>query len=161
MDSFETNTENGSVASATMAKCAVGYSNSNATVGNQSLQANVTVGGGCNLTTWTGFAPNKWPDVTQVIMDVYVDPSLVTGTYHQLRIVESSAADNYWSPMTVNVDVVAGAQSVTFNVDWTQGSLTAASTLSNLIFVWNTDSTTTGSFYFDNIRLKNGAGCNP
>jgi hypothetical protein len=94
-------------------------------------------------------------------MDVYVDPSLVTGTYHQLRIVESSAADNYWSPMTVNVDVVAGAQSVTFNVDWTQGSLTAASTLSNLIFVWNTDSTTTGSFYFDNIRLKNGAGCNP
>jgi hypothetical protein len=160
MDSFETASENGTL-SAAATVCSVGYSTSYATLGNKSFQAAITIAGGCNLFSWTGFAPSKWPDVTDVIMDVYIDPGLISGATNQLGLFESSAASGWWTQITDYTDVVAGSQSVTLTVDWAKGKLTSASVLSNLILVWNNNGTGTGSVYIDNVRLSNGVSCNP
>jgi hypothetical protein len=155
MDSFESPTENGTWDANTTNHISVGYSTSNATLGSHSLQVGVTVAGGCNMTNWYNFDPARWTNVTKVVMDLTADASLCTGgTYYQLQMVgQSSSNGKYWAPITVPTSITAGSQSVTFAIDWTQGNMTPADLISNIVFVWNTDGTGTGNMYFDNVRL--------
>jgi len=159
IENFETATENGSWAA--VANCTLSYTTSHATLGSKALQADVTTGGGANLLAWTSFSPSAWTNVKQVVMDIYVDSSLVSGSYNQLSLVENSAAGGYWSSITDNADIVAGQQSVTFNIDWALGSVTGTTPMGKLLLVWNTNGTGTGNLSIDNVRLKSGASCNP
>jgi hypothetical protein len=159
IENFESATENGSWAA--VANCTLSYTTSHATLGSKALQADVTTGGGANLLAWTSFSPTTWTSVTQVIMDIYADSSLVSGSYNQLSLVENSAAGGYWSSITDNADIVAGQQSVTFNIDWALGSVTGTTPMGKLLLVWNTNGTGTGNLSIDNVRLKSGASCNP
>jgi hypothetical protein len=160
MSSFETPYDNGTVAS-DASSYSISYSPNHATQGVNALQSTLLTGGGSHLFYWSGFFPNRWPDVAQVVMDVYVDPNLIGSGYNQLSLV-ATGTGTYWNLITANVGVVAGAQSVTFNVDWSLGTMNpATATVTGLYLLWNTGGTGTGVFSIDNVRLLNGPSCNP
>jgi len=161
MNSFETTTENGTL-SAPSTISSISYSTTYHTLGSQSLQVAVTQGMAGQMLQWGSFVPGRWTGATQIVIDYTADASLFNGTYHQITLVaQSSASSKWWAPVTVPTAITAGTGSVTFAIDWTQGTMTASDLISNLIFVWNTDSTGMGNFYFDNVRIYNGASCNP
>ncbi len=78
-----------------------------ATQGTLALDINLTTAGANNLVNWSNFVPARRANVTQVIIDLTADPSLITGgTYYQLQLVaQSSTADKYYAPITVPVNV--------------------------------------------------------
>ena len=131
-------------------------STANMTQGTGDLQVNVTTANNWNTQIFnlTGFTPNVWSNVTQVVMDVYVSPSLISGgsTYHQFTILADSSTLGQ-QPIADYPGLNAGANSVTFNISFAGAGFPSTTPLTQLWFVYNTDSTGTGSFYVDNIRL--------
>jgi mannan endo-1,4-beta-mannosidase len=134
-------------------------STTDVTQGTGSLQVNVTTANNWNLQilNLTGFTPNVWSNVAQVIMDVYVSASLISSgsTYHQFTILADSAILGQ-QPISDYPNLNAGANSVTFNITFANAGFASSTPLTQLWFVYNTDSTGTGSFYVDNIRLVQG-----
>ncbi len=135
---------------------ALSLSTLNVTQGSHSLAVAVTTNVRWNneIMNLTGFSPNVWTGVGQVIMDVYVSPSLISSgtTYSQLVLAASSAALGQWQ-ISNYAWLNTGANSVTLNIDYSAGGLSRTDTLTELYFIFNTDSTGTGTFYLDNIRL--------
>jgi len=154
----ESMTENGTWNGTNAART---ISTSNATQLTHSLQVNVTTAANWNtqIMNLTGFAPNVWSGVAQVVMDVYVSSSLIStgSTYHQFTILADSAAYGQ-QPISDYPSLSAGSNSVTFNISFSGSSFSSATTLTQLYFVYNSDSTGTGSFYVDNIRLIQNCG---
>jgi hypothetical protein len=149
----ETPTENGTWSGTNATRS---LSTSNATQGTTSLAVNVTTASDWNteIMNLSGFTPNVWSGVGQVILDVYVSASLLTGSYHQLALQAASASLDQ-QPITPDYPTIhTGANSVTFNVDFSQGGLSPTDVLTKLYIIYNTDSTGTGIFYLDNIRLN-------
>jgi hypothetical protein len=160
VSSFESAFENGTVSSAS-GNASLSYSPLHTTLGNNALQILLGVGGGANLINWSGFFPNRWPDATEIDMDVYVDPALIGSGYNQLQLV-AQGTGSQWNPITSNVDVVAGAQTLIFPINWNMGTMNPlTATVTNLLLVWNTGGTGTGTFSIDNFRLRNSPSCNP
>ena len=137
-------------------------STTNKTQGTGDLQVNVTTASNWNLGIFnlSGFTPNVWSNVVQVIADVFVSSSLIsTGSaYHQLTLLADSASLGQ-QPISDYPNLNAGANSVTFNISFAGAGFPATTPLTQLYFVYNTDSTGTGSFYVDNIRLV--TNCSP
>ena len=158
---FDSPFENGTVASANP-KVSVAYSSDHATQGLQALQLTLSPGGSANLVKWSGFFPNRWPDAMEIVADVYVDPGVIGTGYNQIQLVLDGTGGNGWSPITGNVDVVAGAQTLTFPLNWSLGTMNpATATVTALYFVWNTGGTGTGTITVDNVRIRNSVSCIP
>lgn len=133
-----------------------------ATQGSNSLAVSIA-----NPSSWndqfiqlSGFTPNTWTNTTQLVMDMYVDASVLTGTTYNQMFLEASTGGtpgSGWQYITSNhPSLVAGANSVTFTIDWTasSGTITAASPLDMLVIVLQTGGTSgTGNVYVDNVRL--------
>lgn len=161
LSGFESPYDNGMVAIPSGTNASLAYGPTYATQGTNALQVTLATGGSAKLIYWSGFFPNKWTDVTKVVMDVNVDPALIGAGYNQLSLV-CAGTGTYWSPMSAYKDVVAGSQSVTFDIDWTQGTFNPVTgTLSGLYVAWNAGGTGTGTFTFDNVRILNGPSCAP
>lgn len=121
-----------------------------------------------DVTTYTGFnkililnsvdQPN-WAAVTAVLMDVYVDSALVTGTtYCQLTLQADSTVQGAYgtgiSPGSTNL--TGGVeQTVSIPVSFGAGTILPASPLSKLYLILNSGGSTAnvGNIYIDNIRL--------
>ncbi len=121
-------------------------SKSHVTQGLTSLDVNINTAAGWNdqAMILSGIPITNWTNVGQLVMDLYVDPSLVAGsTYSQLEIV-----DQNYSTISNTVGIVAGQQSVTFLITGVGSSTTG------IRFIYNNNSTNgKGNFYLDNIRL--------
>jgi mannan endo-1,4-beta-mannosidase len=150
----ENGTWNGTNASQTL-------STTDVTQGNHSLQVNVTTANNWNIQIMnlSGFTPNVWSGVAQVVMDVYVSSSLISSgsTWHQLTLLADSAAIGQ-QPIADSPNINVGANTVTFNISFAGAGFPSTTALTQLYFVYNTDSTGTGSFYVDNIRLIQNCG---
>ena len=134
----------------------------NVTQGTYSMDVDVTTkpSGGWNdqIMDLTGFSPSVWTGVSQLILDVSVDPSLVTGsTYSQLWLfADSSSVGDYYQQIASYVNLQAGSQSVTFNVNYSLSvsQVAPSDALSKVYLIYNTNSSNgTGNFYVDNFRL--------
>jgi hypothetical protein len=128
-----------------------------------------------DVTTYTGFnkflilnsvdQPN-WAAVTEVLVDVYLDSALVTGTsYCQLTLQADSTVQGVYgtgiSPGSTNL--TGGVeQTVSIPVSFGAGTITPTSPLSKLYFILNSGGSTAnvGNIYIDNIRLVSSA-CPP
>lgn len=157
---FETAYDNGTVASIA-SNISLSYSPLHATQGTNALQVALNTGGGANLFKWSGLFPNKWSDAASIMVDAYVDPSVIGTGFNQLYwVVEGTGTS--WSIITSTQDVVAGAQTLTFPIDWTLGTFNhTTGTVTGLYLVWNAGGTGTGTITVDNFRLLNSATCNP
>ena len=127
------------------------------TQGTGSLQVNVTTGATWNdqMFDLNNFSPSNWTGVSQLMLDVYVPASLLAGTtYNNLYLFASSAAVGENSISADGPSLVAGwNKNLTFNIDFTQGSITPGSALIELFFIFSSSGTNTGTLYVDNIRL--------
>jgi hypothetical protein len=136
-------------------------STTDVTQGTHSLQVNVITANNWNtqIMNLSGFTPNVWSGVAQVVMDVYVSASLIStgSTYHQFAILADSAAIGQ-QLISDYPNINAGANSVTFNISFAGAGFPSTTALTKLYFVYNTDSTGMGSFYVDNIRLIQNCG---
>jgi GH18 family chitinase len=131
------------------------------TQGSNALYANITVTAGWNdqIANLSGFSPSSWTGYTQLRMDVYAASSLVAGsTYAGLLLRADCAtcgAGLWYQPISADQPgLVAGAQTLTWNLDFSQGTIPAGSPISRLTLVFNNNSTApTGALYLDNLRL--------
>ena len=131
-----------------------------------------------NVTTYAGFnqflifnsvdQPN-WSAVTAVLMDVYVDSALVTGTtYCSLTLqADSSAQGAYGKNISPGSTNLTGGveQTVSIPVSFGAGgagAITPTSPLSKLYLILNSGGTpaNVGNIYIDNIRLVSSS-CPP
>ncbi len=153
-NSFETftgtnpyTTENGSLApdsnNPTLSQTTTG-----ATDGSNALDIDITNNGGWNqLVDWSGFAQSDFTNVTQILMDVTVDSSLIqtgAGAYNQLALVANPST---WTPITGNIDITTGLQTVVFTVSG------APAQVNDLLLIFNTGGSGTGNIYVDNVRF--------
>jgi hypothetical protein len=129
-------------------------------LGTPYLDVNITTGASFNqnMLILTGFAPTVWSNVTQMIANVIVDSSVVAGTnYDQFLVVaDSSSSSEYFQPIaTSDPNLVAGAQSVTWILNFTAaGNMPPTASLSKLTFINNSSSSTNlGNIYINNIQL--------
>ena len=162
VNGFESLTDNGAVTTVVGSPATVFLSTTHVTQGSACLGINLPTGGSNKLIHWTGFTPSNWQTMTQVVMDLDVDPTLIGAGYNQVQAVlegNNGVTNNYWSPISSLVDVVSGSQSVTFNVDWTQGTMPSNWAVTGFILVWNTGGTGTGNFYVDNLRFRDSPSC--
>ncbi len=127
------------------------------TQGTGSLQVAVATGATWNdqMFDLNNFSPSNWTGVSQLMLDVYVPASLLAGTtYNNLYLFASSAAVGENSISADGPSLVAGwNKNLTFNIDFTQGSITPGSALIELFFIFSSSGTNTGTLYVDNIRL--------
>jgi hypothetical protein len=102
----------------------------------------------------SGFTPNTWTNTTQLSMDIFVDASILAGTTSNQLFLEASTGGGGWKYINANNPVlVAGQQTVTFNLDWT-GVIAATDPLDQLVIVLQTGGQSgVGNVYVDNIRL--------
>ncbi len=129
-----------------------------ATLGTNSLRVNITANPGGwydQIANLSGFNPNAWSDVTDVVLDIYADASLSTGsTYHQLALFADTSGKSYQSLVSALPSVNSGSNTVTLHLNFGAGSILPADTLTTLYFIYNSDTTVgTGNFYIDDIRL--------
>ena len=108
----------------------------------------------------------SWDLYPQMIVDMYVDPSVVAGsTYKSFGLIgANSSVGPYYSPMVSNAPtILAGYQSVTFDInvlasgnELSQG-VTESYLFNELIFVINrsapSGSQGTGNIYVSDVRL--------
>lgn len=133
------------------------------TQGGYALYANITVSaawddGFANL---QGALPSDWSPYSQLKMDVHVAAGLVAGaTYTELLLRAdcsscAAGAGLWYQPISADApDLVAGAQTVTWALDFSQGTLPAGALVSKLSLVYNNNaSDPVGGLYIDNIRL--------
>ncbi len=154
VNSFETftgtnpyTTENGSLApdsdNPTLSQTTTG-----ATDGINALDIDITVNNNSNqLVDWSGFTQSDFTNVTQILMDVTVDSNLIqtgAGAYNQLALIANPSS---WTPITGNIDITAGSQTVTFTVSGAPAQVT------DLLLIFNTDGSGTGNLYIDNVRF--------
>jgi len=135
------------------------------TQGQYSLDVNVNScpsnGYNQNILQLTGISPSVWSNITQLILDVTVDPSVVAGaSYSEFTLIGSNNTTAYFSPISTNTPpLVAGSQSVTWNIAFapTVGTIQPTDSLYELYFVHNRSSPGPGqgigNIYVDNIRL--------
>jgi hypothetical protein len=131
------------------------------TQGGSALHVDISVGAAWSdqFARLAGFAPQDWSPYTQLSMDLHVANSLVAGaTYSELLLradCASCGAGLWYQPISADApDLVAGAQTVTWVLDLSQGTIPPGSTISALTLVYNNDaSDPVGSLYIDNVRL--------
>ena len=142
------------------------------TQGNHSLDVDVTTAAAYNqnMLIFTGFSPAVWNGVAALTMDLTVDPSVLAGaSYHQLLLVADTSSVRGSNPYGTffqsitgsSPNLVAGSQSVTFNIDFSQGLILPADPLTKLTLVYNNNAAGntggtengTGNIYVDNIQL--------
>lgn len=129
-----------------------------ATQGSNSLDVSIVTppAGGWNdqFIQLSGFSPNTWTNSTQLVMDMYVDASVLAGTTYNQMFLEASTGGGPWKYIGLNQpSLVAGANSVTFNLDWT-GAIAATNPLDMMVLVLQTGGTSgTGNIYVDNVHL--------
>jgi mannan endo-1,4-beta-mannosidase len=137
----------------------------NLTQGTGSIQVNVTTGATWNdqIINLDTFTPTDWTGVAQLQLDLYVPASLLAGTtYNNLYLFASSAAVGENSISASGPSLVAGwNKNLTFNIDFTQGSITPGSALIKLFFIFSSSGTNTGTLYVDNIRLVQACATTP
>jgi hypothetical protein len=134
------------------------------TQGAHSLDVDITtpVAYNQNMMILSGFTPNVWANYTQLTMDVTVDPTVVAGaSYGQFDLIgNANVAGKYFSTFTSNApNLLAGSQSVTWNIDFSVagGTLQPTDSLYSIYFIYNRSTPSTGqgigNIYVDNIRL--------
>jgi len=131
-------------------------SGSNVTQGASSLQVTIN-----NATGWndeflrlSGFAPSNWSNVTQLVADVYLAGP--APGYNEIQLyADSQAASKYYQRISTSTGaLVAGANTVTWNIDWAPGNILSTDALSQLRFIYNSGASAgTGPIHIDNIRL--------
>jgi hypothetical protein len=152
----ESLTENGTWTSTTST---ITLSTQHVTQGTHSLDVDITSASGYNqnMMILTGFTPAVWSNVHQLIMDLTVDPSVVAGAgYSQFDfVVDSNSAGEYFQTISlVDPNLVAGSQSVTWNIDFAAENMPPTAALSKITFIYNNNATNPiGNIYVDNIRL--------
>lgn len=130
----------------------------NATQGSYSLDVDITTASGYNqvFLNLGGFTPANWSGMSQLLMDVTVDSSVVVGgNYHQFLLLgDAGGAGKYFVTISSTVpNLAAGFQTITWNLDF-PGSILSTDNLTALYFVYNNNSTNgTGHLYVDNLRL--------
>jgi hypothetical protein len=164
LNGAETLAENGtwSGANATRSIVPAGSAPAGAvTQGSNALHVNISVGAAWSdqFARLAGFAPQDWSPYTQLSMDLHVANSLVDGaTYTELLLradCASCGAGIWYQPISADApDLAAVAQTVTWALDFSQGTIPAGSPISALTLVYNNNATDpVGSLYIDNIRL--------
>jgi len=151
--------------SGTNATRSINTTAANLTQGTGSLQVALTTGATWNdqMFNLNNFSPSNWTGVSQLMLDVYVPASLLSGTsYNNLYLFASSAAVGENSISADGPSLVAGwNKNLTFNIDFTQGSITPGSALIELYFIFNSDKANTGTLYVDNLRLVQSCAVTP
>ena len=131
----------------------VALTTTNATQGTYALDANVTVGNGWNkFAILTGFAPTDFSTATKLIVDINADATLISGDggWHQMQLQANAGAINLASN---SPGLVAGANSVTFNITATGTAIT------DLEIIYQSGGTPIGHFYVDNLRVAYSGAC--
>lgn len=133
----------------------VALTTSNATQGTNAIDVNITTGTGWNkFAVLTGFAPNDFTNVTQVIVDINADATLISGDggWHQMQLQANAGAINLNS---TSPGLVAGANSVTFNITSTGTPLT------DIEIIYQSGGSPIGHMYVDNLRVVYSGACPP
>jgi hypothetical protein len=136
------------------------------TQGGNALYVNITVTAAWNdgIADLGGFSPAVWTPYAQLKMDVYVAPALLAGsTFAEMELVadcSTCGAGLWYQPITNDKPaLVAGEQTLTWNLDFTAGTLPVASPLSKITLIFNNNSTSPlGALYIDNVRLVGACG---
>ncbi len=157
-------TENGNWTgtSATRTFIGSGYPAGALTEGTTLLQVQITTGAAynSNLFNLDTFSPTVFTSALQLQVDMNIPAALLTamGSYHSMALIADSGPTTYFQQISSDTPVlVAGQQTLTFNLNYPQG-ITAAMPLTKLYFVLNAQNAATGTFYVDNIRLVNPCG---
>jgi hypothetical protein len=128
-----------------------------ATEGSNSLAVSIVSppAGGWNdqFIQLSGLTTNTWANSTQLILDLYVDAAVLTGTTWNQMYLEASTGGGAWTYISTNhPSLVAGANSVTFNLDWTQG-VVSTDPLDMMVIVLQTGGQSgSANVYLDNVR---------
>jgi hypothetical protein len=104
----------------------------------------------------SGFTPNVWSNVTQLTMDMYVDASVLSGTTYNKLYLDASTGGGTWQRISASNPMLSvGANSVTFNIDFTQGTVLPTNPLDMFVVTFQSDNsiTNTGNIYLDNVQL--------
>ncbi len=135
------------------ANAAISTSSTWHTYGTQSIDCNVTTGNTwCKIANINSFFPISTTGMTQIIADVDVDASMVTGNGGYDQLVLQTNAGNTLA--TAAIGLAAGAQSVTFTVS---GSVAAS--INDYEFIYQSGGTPTGNIYLDNIQVVFTGAC--
>ncbi|HVZ80587.1 MAG TPA: FlgD immunoglobulin-like domain containing protein [bacterium] len=132
--------------------------------GSGALQVHITTGSAYNadIANLAGFSPAVFGSAVQLQMEVNAAATLVSalGGWHSLVLVADSSAGPVTTWQSISSDsptLVAGQQTLTFNLDYPQ-AITSASALSTLRIVLNAQNAAVGDLFIDNIRLVNSCG---
>jgi len=156
---FESLTENGTWSGTSATRS---LSTLNATHGAHSMDVNITTSASYNQNVMIleGFAPATLSGYTQLTMDLTVDASVLAGsswTPQLVLVADSNSASKYFQPISDAPTLTSGTQSVTFNIDYTKGTLLPTNPINKLTFVVNRDTCAAGQgvghLYVDNMRL--------
>lgn len=139
-----------------------GLSPLNATEGTWSLDVSISsaIGWNDNILLLGGFVPNVWGSYSQLLADVYVEPSVVAGaTYSQfLLFADSSAASAYYDQISSSTpNLVAGMQTITWVLDFpidADTNILSTDPMTSIRFIYNNSASPgTGHIYLDKIRF--------
>lgn len=153
--------ENGTWAGANATRLTVSAGSAPAgavTQGGSALRVSVTVGATWNdaIMNLTGFSPAVLAGATHLSLDLYVSPELAGSAFNTLFLYGACASCSKWyEPLsTVNINLVAGANTVSFPLDYSGGLMLPTDPISTLILIHNRASAATGFLYIDNVRLE-------
>jgi hypothetical protein len=147
------------------------FNTTNATEGTNAMQIAISSASGWHngIANLEAFRPFFWDAYTQLIADVTVDASVIAGAgYAQLMLrADSCVEGDYGQSAYASNDpgLVAGTQTLTWNLSAAAGSVLPGSPLSKIYFVYNNGgpaaSPGTGNITIDNIRLAYPCGAPP
>gem|GEM_PF-3682092 len=122
------------------------------TGGSQSIDCNVTAGNTwCKIATINSFFPISTAGMTQIIVNVDVDASMVTGNggWDQL-VLQTNAGGTLASAA---IGLATGPQSVTFTISG------APATINDYEFIYQSGGTPTGNVYFGDVQVVFTGAC--
>ena len=102
------------------------------------------------------FTPPDFSGVTQLVLDINMDPCLNGGSYSQLFLYADAYPVTTYQPISYDHPNLSIGQNnnVTFNINFAAGGIPPGTPLTKLNFIYNNDSPCGfGPFYVDNIRI--------
>ncbi len=164
LNDFENLAENGTWSGANATRS---LSTLYVTHGTHSMDVNITTAAGYNqdFMILSGFSPTDWAGYVRLQVDVTVDASVVAGAGYSQFLLVADSSSKYFQSISGDVPIlVAGTQTLTWNLDFTKGTLLPTDAITKLTFIYNRGTPAAGQgvghLYVDNIRLT-AVGCLP
>ena len=162
LNGFETLSDNGTTAAGNAADTLASVTSATAptgsiTEGSHNLQITMASNPGWNELWYDNGITfnNVWSAYHQIQMDVYVSSAVMAGASWNQVILQADAGTKTNQLFTTEpyLGIVAGQQTLTWNIDFTKGTILASDTITGLHFIINSD-IKPGTIYIDNVHLN-------